>query len=164
MSLTVPHQSGVLLEGIDVRIAATEAGLANPGFSDLFCTMVNLNGFGAQRATQPNPHIGVLTVAGGNYANYITSVIVQQKEFTCDLVFAAESQWQVAIQKLAPPAVTWMQFTLPPEEGFISGDGFRMQVEITDWTLKGDIGGRVMVTVKVTPKSKMTGVLAVVAP
>lgn len=156
MSVINPEKAGVMLEGVDVRIATIEADLI-AGATGVLCTLTSLTGFGAQRATQPNVHMGVLTSAGANFASYITSVIVQQKQFTAELVFTIGADWSSTIQKTRK----WFQFTLPPEEGFTFGDGFKCQLEITDWTLKGDIGGRVTISVQLTPVTKMTAVPAI---
>lgn len=160
MSLAAPEASGTLLDGI--KIGFVDSGEAIGDASDLkwFATLTGINGFGLVRATQPNLHNGVTTTAGDNVCGYLISQIRMQKEFTIGAVFAIGMTFLNIVKKTSGKNIA---FEIPPEDGYVSGEKFDGPAECSEITLVGNMGGRVEVTIKVTPKGLFTQTAAVAA-
>ncbi len=152
MSLANPHKSGVLLDGIQIGYVDAGDDLGDASDVKWFATLVSIGGFGISKATQPNIHAAIATEAASFTASYLISQIKLQKEFNVSLVYAQG----MVLEDMTELTGKELIFRFVAEDGFVTGDLIRVPAELTDTTLSGQMGSRVMVDAKLTPKGLAT--------
>lgn len=144
--------AGMLFDGI--RIGYVDIGDDIDDASDVkwFGSVFGMGALGGNRATAPNPHIGI-TATTEKQIPYLISPCTQLDEPTFQMVLDAGLKLEDVLVSVSGKELVIQQ---PVQKGFTTSTIHRLPGQITRAVVAGSFGQRLTCDVKFTPTGSLT--------